>query len=197
MYGRGGWATVHGVAKSQTWLSNFTFTFKDFSSLFQKCLRSHSLNIGVKFKGFNVDRMTPLFASKEAANLGKVSFRLALSTSAFCECTVTQWCPTLWDPMDCSLPGSSVHETSPSKNTGVGCAFLLQENLSDPETEPASLALASILFNTAPPGKPHQHVLVDLGETVELPGSPRLPGEISISSDMQKTPPLWQKAKRN
>ena len=25
----------------------------------------------------------------------------------------------------------------------------------------------------------------------------RLPGEISISSDMQTTPPLWQKAKKN
>ena len=24
-------------------------------------------------------------------------------------CEVAQWCPTLWDPMDCSLPGSSVH----------------------------------------------------------------------------------------
>ena len=23
---------------------------------------------------------------------------------------VIQWCPTLWDPMDCSPPGSSVHE---------------------------------------------------------------------------------------
>ena len=25
------------------------------------------------------------------------------------ECEVTQSCPTLRDPMDCSLPGSSVH----------------------------------------------------------------------------------------
>ena len=25
----------------------------------------------------------------------------------------------------------------------------------------------------------------------------RLPGEISITSDMQRTPPLWQKAKKN
>ena len=25
----------------------------------------------------------------------------------------------------------------------------------------------------------------------------RLPGEIAITSDMQMTPPLWQKAKRN
>ena len=25
----------------------------------------------------------------------------------------------------------------------------------------------------------------------------RLPGEISVTSDMQMTPPLWQKAKKN
>ena len=25
---------------------------------------------------------------------------------------VVQWCPTLWDPMDCSLPGSSIHGIS-------------------------------------------------------------------------------------
>ena len=37
----------------------------------------------------------------------------------------------------------------------------------------------------------------------EMPGwmksklESRLPGEISVTSDMQMTPPLWQKAKRN
>ena len=37
----------------------------------------------------------------------------------------------------------------------------------------------------------------------EMPGwmkhklESRVPGEISITSDMQMTPPLWQKAKRN
>ena len=35
-------------------------------------------------------------------------------------------CPTLFDPMDCSPPGSSVHGDSPGKNTGVGCHALLQ-----------------------------------------------------------------------
>ena len=35
-------------------------------------------------------------------------------------------CLTLWDPMDCSLPGSSVHGDSPGKNTGVGCHAFLQ-----------------------------------------------------------------------
>ena len=37
-----------------------------------------------------------------------------------------QSCLTLCDPVDCSLPGSSVHGTFPLKNTGVGCHFLLQ-----------------------------------------------------------------------
>ena len=41
-------------------------------------------------------------------------------------CSVTQSCPTLCDPMDCSLPGSSVQGDSPGKNTGVGCCALLQ-----------------------------------------------------------------------
>ena len=40
-------------------------------------------------------------------------------------CLVTQSCPTLCDPMDCSPSGSSVHRDSPGKNTGVGCHALL------------------------------------------------------------------------
>ena len=32
----------------------------------------------------------------------------------------------LCDPLDCGLPGSSVHGIFPSKNTRVGCHFLLQ-----------------------------------------------------------------------
>ena len=38
---------------------------------------------------------------------------------------VTQSCPTLYTPMDCSPPGSSVHSISQA-STGVGCHFLLQ-----------------------------------------------------------------------
>ena len=34
--------------------------------------------------------------------------------------------PTLCDPMDFSLTGSSVHGDSPGKNTRVGCHALLQ-----------------------------------------------------------------------
>ena len=41
-------------------------------------------------------------------------------------CLVSQSCPTLCDPMDCSLPGSSVHTDSPGKNTRVDCHALFQ-----------------------------------------------------------------------
>ena len=40
------------------------------------------------------------------------------------ESEVAQSCPTLWDLMDCSPPGSSVHGIS-QPSTGVGCQFLL------------------------------------------------------------------------
>ena len=41
-------------------------------------------------------------------------------------CFIATLCPTLYHPVDCSLPGSSVHGISPGKNTGVGCLFFLQ-----------------------------------------------------------------------
>ena len=41
-------------------------------------------------------------------------------------CLVVQSCPTLCNPMNCSLPGSSVHGDSSGRNTGVGCRDHLQ-----------------------------------------------------------------------
>ena len=40
------------------------------------------------------------------------------------ESEVAQSCLTLCDPMDCSPPGSSIHDF-PGKSTGVGCYCLL------------------------------------------------------------------------
>ena len=55
------------------------------------------------------------------------SFLRTLHSACYnmCECSATQSCLTLCDPMDSSPPGSSVHGIS-SKNTGAGCYFLLQ-----------------------------------------------------------------------
>ena len=54
-----------------------------------------------------------------------------LTTSTTCEALlkseseVAQSCPTLCDPIDCSLPGSSIHGIFQAKSTGVGCHCLL------------------------------------------------------------------------
>ena len=42
------------------------------------------------------------------------------------DCSVTQLCPILWDPVDCSLPGSSDHGIFQVKILWVRCHFLLQ-----------------------------------------------------------------------
>ena len=51
----------------------------------------------------------------------------AMHFQAMCMCCakLLQSCPTLFDPMDCSTSGSSVHADYPGKNTGVGCHALL------------------------------------------------------------------------
>ena len=48
--------------------------------------------------------------------------------SPMCESEVVQSCLALHDPMNCSLPGSSIHGIFPGKSTGVGCHCLLCSN---------------------------------------------------------------------
>ena len=52
-----------------------------------------------------------------------------------------QLCPTLCDPIDYSLPGSSVHEDSPGKNTRVGCYAFVQGIFSSQGLNPSLLCL--------------------------------------------------------
>ena len=61
---------------------------------------------------------------------------------------------TFCDPVDCSLPVSSVHGIFPGKNTGVGCHFLLQGIFPHPGIEPESPALQALSLSTDLPGKP-------------------------------------------
>ena len=57
-----------------------------------------------------------------------------------------QLCLTLYDPMDCSLPGSSVCGDFPGKNTGVGCHFLLQGIFPTQESNLGLLHCRQILY---------------------------------------------------
>ena len=69
-------------------------------------------------------------------------------------CLVAQLCLTLCNPMDYSLPGSSVHCDSPGKNTRVGCHALLQGIVPTQGLNPGLPHCRQILLPTEPPGKP-------------------------------------------
>ena len=67
-----------------------------------------------------------------------------------------QLCPTLWDPMNCSLPCSSVHEFSRLEYWS-GLPFPPPGDLPDPGIKlmfPVSPALAGRFFTTEPPVGP-------------------------------------------
>ena len=79
-----------------------------------------------------------------------------------CVCSIAQLCPIVCDPMDCSLPGSSVRGIFPARIL-EWVAISSSRGLPVPEIEPASPgtklspaspALAGRFFSTEPPGKP-------------------------------------------
>ena len=69
-------------------------------------------------------------------------------------CSVTQLCPTLCDPMDCSPPGSSVHGDSPGQNTGMGCHALIQEIFPTQGLKPGLPHCRQILYHLSHQGSP-------------------------------------------
>ena len=60
------------------------------------------------------------------------------------EVLAAQSCPTLRDPIDCSLPGFCLWD-SPDKNTGVGC-ILFSTGSTNPEIKHVSPALPLIAY---------------------------------------------------
>ena len=69
------------------------------------------------------------------------------------ESEVAQSCPTLCDPMDCSLPGFSVHGIFQARVLEWG-AISSPGDLPDPGIEPRSPALQADALPSEPPGKP-------------------------------------------
>ena len=111
-----------------------------------------------------------------------------------------QSCPTLCDPMDCSLPGSSSMGFSRQEYwSGLPCPP--PEDLRNPETEPTSLmspTLAGRFFTTNatweaylcvylylyqgfPGGADSRQSACNAGNPVLIPGSGRSPGEEKVN----------------
>ena len=89
-------------------------------------------------------------------DIGVISGLMLITTFTCCAvlCLITQSCLTLYDPMDCSPPGSSVHGDSPGKNTGVGCHALLQGILPNQGSKPGLPHCRQILYCLSHQGNP-------------------------------------------
>ena len=70
-------------------------------------------------------RRLPRPSDSPGKNTGVGSHFLLQCMKVKSESEVVESCPTPRDPMDCSLPGSSIHGIFPGKSTGVGCYCLL------------------------------------------------------------------------
>ena len=83
---------------------------------------------------------------------------------------VAQSCQTLCGPMDCSPPGSSVHEIFPGKNTGVVCHFLLQEIFLTQGSNLCLLHCRQIVYFLSQHGRPFAGIVSPRWSSVRLIG---------------------------
>ena len=72
------------------------------------------------------------------------------------ESEVTQSCPIHCHPVDCSLPRLLHPWDSPSKNTGVGCHFLLQGIFLTQGWNPGLLHCRQTLYQLSYKGNPYR-----------------------------------------
>ena len=75
---------------------------------------------------------------------------------AICTCSVTQLCPTLWDPLDCGSPGSSVHGIIWARILEGVAIFSSRVSswLREGTCANHSSCIAGWFFTIEPPGKP-------------------------------------------
>ena len=106
-----------------------------------------------------------------------------------CCCLVTKLCPTLCDPTDCSLSGSSVHGISQARYWGR-LPFPSPGDLPDPGIEPASPALQAdslrlSQWGSAPPPHFYLGLCRDKGTDGANFTFPKVTGRKLL-------PPLWK-----
>ena len=96
-------AAVHGVAKSQTRLTDWT-------ELSEGVWTIHRAEVGLLLENTSL-----VWDSNKGESF--LQYKTSQCTVLNCQCIsggeVTQSCPTLCDPMDCSMPGFPVHHQLP------------------------------------------------------------------------------------
>ena len=139
MDGEAWWAAAHGVAKSQTWLSDFTFTFH-FLAL-EKEMATHSRVLAWRIPGTGKPGRMPSMGSHRVGHdwsdlaaaamssyvtdffhpcyLYVLFSEVPLKVSAAAIAKSLHSCPTLCNSRDGSPPGFPHLWDSPGNNTGV------------------------------------------------------------------------------
>ena len=90
-------------------------------------------------------------------------------------------CPTLCNPMDCILAGSSIHGDSPGKNTGEGCHALLQGIFPIQELNLCLPHFRQVLYHLSHQGSPKGALFIKAGNrnSNHMRGSGRIWGQQS------------------
>ena len=111
------WDIISYLSK---WLSSKTTQVRNIGKMWRKG-NPRTLSVGMQIVAATVEN------SIEAVH--KTLNRTSVCCAVLRHSVVS---PNLWDPVDCGLPGSSVHGDSPGENTGVGCHAHSSELLYDP-----------------------------------------------------------------
>ena len=109
-------------------------------------------NLGKKESDLKYKNLVYFFNANLIFVIKKYSF--PYKYVCYAVCLVTQSCPTLCNPMDCSPPGSTVHGDSPGTNIRVGCYALLQGIFPTEVLKPGLLHCRQIFLPSELPGKP-------------------------------------------
>ena len=128
------WAAVYGVAQSQTWLKRLSSS-RSSSSLYE----NESESCSVMSNSVRPHRRQPTRLPRPwdspRKNTGVGCHCLLQCRKVKSESEVAQSCPTLSDPMDCSLPGSSVRGILQARVLEWGAIAFSAEDAGDHESK--------------------------------------------------------------
>ena len=131
---------LHGVASSLI--------------LFIKILTTYYMS-SVVLGSEDTEIISNLWSQDHSLQKEQICVCLCIYICMHVRCLVAQSCLTFCDPIDCSLPSSSVHEDSPDKNTEVGCHSLLQGIFLAQGSNPGLPHCRQILHRLSHQGSPY------------------------------------------